>query len=1322
MLDRFYFALYVIFLFLFVTEANASVHSLQYNIPSSIRVVDGDTLNFLDIPTDWLFSKVKIGISGEPAQMLDGRLSIGFCTYNLTGFYTEIEVPYGQQLSAVYHGPTKTLPIHWWVDYGMAEPSCSTDEVDSLKREFDTSFDSLYNIYTEDYNDLGELNSVKHFGGASLHFKISQLPQFYFNTIRVLIEPEDGDSLDGALYSREIVRKINGWSMNVPISLYMGRYAYFEIAFPEYRRFRIKWWVSVEDSPELEIPTEVRDRSQDSIEVSYQFDSVGVLQSNPVLLYRKNDFVDGLPPRVKMLQNNPHGNELKDSAFFPLSEVYDIHANTREGVMVPLAIPLNMDIAVGKDDVAVKHFVSSQQRWINEPVDSVSNGFVYFKSSTFSNFFVDLIGFVGTSVVTGPAIAADCWFNGCSYTKEGLSYTKEGLISVGEGAWSVIKWTKKLRDSFVENVCKTVDVDPFAVKYVLNDPFEVNKGKNWDIDQGEPANLIDLSNSNASKIMLQLLLKIVSESKQKLQPFEIDDTEVDKWNKAIRNLDILLADKLKRKYSIDIDEYFLEKKIRLLPLGQNLRGYRKFDISQFKLKFEYVNESVATEYAFQWYLMPPSAMLEGVSWFREGIAQCYQGFDFWNYENKDQWLILAEDVLNVDRHDGTCKNVMNMLIPNFSPLDIMFPLNRGCNEFIMDALSRSDFVQDMLSDRDKKLIAMTSVMARVALMSWIDKTDFRRFAAVAYRPLYDGMRSWLELVAPLYGDNNICIKAYAALALFEYVQYGTLANYKLLENALKKHYSENGAYSEGAGYSLYIWEEVPYLLAALKDAFESKNKQLVINKNFLHSAENMAKLSRPVESLGLVPVETDDGCTYNPDYLVWAKLLNDPKYVSLSKRFPVTDPSKVSLMNVFGIKANNMSLYSTEAPLPIEMGGRYGDDAVMIMKERILADGSIDTVSLSMVVESNDIWKNGQGHDQQDNLSITLASSAEGFIIQDRGYSGYEDRSMTHRFYQHNVLTRSQSGFTCHAPFTETCIDIDAGGDNEFISFKDLKSRTNQATGTTAGIFAYSIEFLGSKYDYSFFDDDAKYMKVAGGFQATLMKSAATGGSFGYTPKLGGVDAYTARISSPDNYRTIMYFAGNFWVIDRPREQGLVWLANSPFENWSYSNVRVFVSSNHDFMGKESIGDNQPIVQNNYDYYGNKINLSNYWYALQDVNARTYVMNYELDGPSFIRKMEGCPNDCQCFVSTDGQYKMVVPPRDEIFKLNEAFEGFPNRLKSDAIVLGENINGIWDFVYINGTYWGYKQTEDLESSSSSALSGKNRYTDLPGKRLLLMLR
>ena len=332
-----------------------------------------------------------------------------------------------------------------------------------------------------------------------------------------------------------------------------------------------------------------------------------------------------------------------------------------------------------------------------------------------------------------------------------------------------------------------------------------------------------------------------------------------------------------------------------------------------------------------------------------------------------------------------------------------------------------------------------------------------------------------------------------------------------------------------------------------------------------------------------------------------------------------------------------------------------------------------------------------------------------------------------HRFHQHNVLTRSQSEFSCHVPFTEACIDIDAGGDNEFISFKDLKSRTNQATGTTAGIFAYSIEFLGSKYDYSFFDDDAKYMKVAGGFQATLMKSAATGGSFGYTPKLGGVDAYTARISSPDNYRTIMYFAGNFWVIDRPREQGLVWLANSPLENWSYSNVRVFTNSSDVGLGENQAGVMVNIKQNDQrkDYIEDENNdsyLINHWYALQDISTKSYVMNYSIDGSLFRKISEKCPADCQCFESTDGRYKMVVPPRNEIFKLNEVFDGFPNRLKSDAIVLGENINGIWDFVYINGTYWGYKETDDLESSSSSEFSEKKGYTDLPGKRLLLMLR
>lgn len=252
-------------------------------------------------------------------------------------------------------------------------------------------------------------------------------------------------------------------------------------------------------------------------------------------------------------------------------------------------------------------------------------------------------------------------------------------------------------------------------------------------------------------------------------------------------------------------------------------------------------------------------------------------------------------------------------------------------------------------------------------------------------------------------------------------------------------------------------------------------------------------------------------------------------------------------------------------------------------------------------------------------------------------------------------------------------------------------------------------------------------MKVAGGFQATLMKSAVTGGSFGYTPKLGGVDAYTARISSPDNYRTIMYFAGNFWVIDRPREQGLVWLANSPKNEWDYLRVNLFTNSSDVGLGENQAGVMVNIKQNDQrkDYIEDENNdsyLINHWYALQDISTKSYVMNYSIDGSLFRKISEKCPADCQCFESTDGRYKMVVPPRNEIFKLNEVFDGFPNRLKSDAIVLGENINGIWDFVYINGTYWGYKETDDLESSSSSEFSGKNRYTDLPGKRLHLMLR
>ena len=59
-------------------------------------------------------------------------------------------------------------------------------------------------------------------------------------------------------------------------------------------------------------------------------------------------------------------------------------------------------------------------------------------------------------------------------------------------------------------------------------------------------------------------------------------------------------------------------------------------------------------------------------------------------------------------------------------------------------------------------------MVRVSLLAWIDK-EFRHYAKDAYKSVYDGIRAWLELAGPMLMDNNLVAKAYASIALYEFL-------------------------------------------------------------------------------------------------------------------------------------------------------------------------------------------------------------------------------------------------------------------------------------------------------------------------------------------------------------------------------------------------------------------------------------------------------------------------------------------------------------------------------------------------------------------------
>lgn len=554
-------------------------------------------------------------------------------------------------------------------------------------------------------------------------------------------------------------------------------------------------------------------------------------------------------------------------------------------------------------------------------------------------------------------------------------------------------------------------------------------------------------------------------------------------------------------------------------------------------------------------------------------------------------------------------------------------------------------------------------MVRISLLAWLDKSVFRDFLLLNYQQAYDGAHDWLDLAGPFLRHNNLVAKAYASLSLFEYVTTGGSDNLGRLNDALKLHYSSNGAYSEGTGYSQYIWDDVPYVLSALQDAYATQGKKLNIEENFLKSPDYMFRFSRPVGKpgnfYGLIPVEIDDGCTYNPDYRVWAKLKDDPKYLAISERFPLRDTDgKKNVLVAFGFP--DKSLYnSTKKIVPRRKTpwGRNQDGLMIITAERKDGEGNIlDTVALSMVAESGGMWKRGQAHDQQDNLSITLTSSREGFIIQDRGYTGFNDRKSDdnfHRYSSHNVV--EPVGVT--------------QPDNQLIEYDEMKSRLQDFTKEVPGFLQRVIMYfgldghltswLGEGYRYSF--------SVEGGFPTSVKGPEIEDterGFIGYTADLnfGSGHNVETRVS-----RSILYFGGSFWVIDRPviTDDALefyypqsTWLANSPIEKWAETKIKLYGSSDKYFGEDEEDaveGVETPVVQNGsradymYNEKLNKIALSNYSYSFKDESAKTYVMTYAVNDEGFVKTDERCSKDFQCFENAAKDKRLIVAPYGKPF-------------------------------------------------------------------------
>ncbi|MCQ2063136.1 MAG: hypothetical protein MJY99_07340 [Fibrobacter sp.] len=1227
------------------------------------------------------------------------------CIYNLDEYNTQIILEHSGTTSLKYSGHNQYVTLQWWVGENSPVSKCSSTaqtSEDSLQAVKKIEEDSLINNFLQKYIDLDTINSTTILQSDAGKFKISKFPDFSHNMVYILVEPDDGKKLDNYLYAGNSKIHLNGWSSQVKIQRKSRFPIKFEILSRERRKIKIKWWVGTEEPTETLVNSSTY-QTNNIVHVSYDFPK-NSKSATLSLTFNKNDFKDGNIPRYKKFSKIPPqaAQIIKDAAY--LENVYDIHAEPKEGKWITVAIPIDTNNFSLFDSLHIAHYIEKENHWDLIAPDSIVNGFAYFKTDSFSPL-------------------SGLW----SGVKTFVSHTVDRLTEVHDDTYEIVTGGIELiGDKLYEAYDSFTDM--FCGKGISRLPWET---ESYDRQQGS---------LNVESIPQDTIFEFIKDySERNLQPFSNASTELkyaDYWNYTKYNLDIILADLIYSKIDSTRSRRF---SFEILP----------DDGVTVKITDSQNNST----YDFSAFFQTSDVLLEDA----QQVVKV--GESFFGATNIDGKFITNLHSAWESFTSGDVRNTCKEWLTGFGLVDWSHDL---FNSFIYNQETFDKFVsngiratatwsfnfnpyQDLLSEKDDWLQDMTAAMVRISILAWLDKIDFREIARIKYAKLYDGMQAWLNFAAPIYGYNNLAISAYGSLALYEFIFRSTENNLKEMNKGLNRHYGPNGGYSEGTGYSQYIWDELAYVIVALQQAYKDEGKILEISENFLKSGKYMAEISRPVDGIGLIPVEIDDGCTYNPDYLVWSSIYNNvgdttgaQLMAALAAKWYLRDTEKQLPMRAIGIpelfkitmKQEKIKLANIEFNIwkPIvqksHLYAAYSNPDSFLRQEKNLhttfKDGiglitavvNEDTVALSIIAENGTLWKNGNNHDQQDNLSITLTSSKKGFIVQDRGYSGYNiENDLTKRFYDHNVVTSSNhenittntsmenpSDIICTnygSTFEERikCIDQNTESKNKVISSSYLAQVSRDLTGDRAGGFWYygaswgldAAEYLGA---------DLSDFRESGGAKAQLVRVHTDD-----EIELASISAYHA--SDPEknelessgaqslkNYRTIMYFDKAFWIIDRPNITGTVWMINARHP-WSKLNFNIYTTN--DFSFTDPIPAITKVYQKNNrsDYSsdtGGKFNLF-YWYTLHDKQTHTYVAKYALGESSMTKTNENCYQDYQCFESKDRKKRMIVPPQNqsgENYPLNQLFPYLYTNLKANGIVLGTLEGATWKLKAIDG--------------------------------------
>ena len=420
-----------------------------------------------------------------------------------------------------------------------------------------------------------------------------------------------------------------------------------------------------------------------------------------------------------------------------------------------------------------------------------------------------------------------------------------------------------------------------------------------------------------------------------------------------------------------------------------------------------------------------------------------------------------------------------------------------------------------------------------------------------------------------------------------------------------------------------------------------------------------------------------------------------------------------------------------------------------------------EVVSLSMIAEEGNLWKMGQAHDQQDNLSITLTSSTKGNIIQDRGYSGFSERQNQkfHRFIYHNVLAPAKSNviLSGNDNTIDALLEIDAQSDNRSMEYDDIVNRYIALSGDIPGFPYKLLSLIVEKKEYlnRYSGGNIYNFRLEGGDAAELKDTCISmPDKKGFVNAAGFNEDFIPRI---ENDRTILYFGGSFWVVDRPNKEGMVWLMNSPIAkkiplSWNPSDSMIdwsesvkLITENEGLrlygMLEKKLGYENLMLKeySNIPQNGN-IALENYTYGFRDINAQSYVMQYPIMGADFVKYVESCPRNCQCFRKNLNNeiFILIVPPKNTSIDICQVLgnECAMENLFTDGIFTATFKNGEWNWNHVDGEVYEYvgmrsvgigarggttnRQSYVLRMKSGETIEGKYKSSYLPAIPLLLL--